>query len=1003
MVDMQDYLTKRTASIVGREKEIADLAHFLKARGESHFVYCYAHGGYGKTRLLEKLQEMVAEAGPGVVSSGIIDLYHTDTHSTSDVERTIVEALDPKEEFFSVYRRARKDYELLRERGADPITLERWRRELGELFVTSLGNLAHKRRKLVLSFDTVEHLQHESSTVEALIDPETADTRLKPWLLDKLPRLHNVLVVFAGRPRVATQGDEVDLQQRFMENLREDFRENLVVRELEPFTLEETKALIESLVKEEGAELVPEAYLPIVHKLVGGKPIYIHLVVDLLQTLHPEPRLLFDLFDKYQELSDLPVDDPRLEAPRNQIEQAILDSLFNQTGELGGYLSRIALMPKGVNAELLEAALGMPRPEAEALLARLEPLSFIKRFKAPAREDRLHPVDFFLHDEMYRLLTLQDAIPNLRMNERAIAKKLISEYYEPRIQELKAMLAEGEERLVEQSRSRMTERLQKLQVERMYYLLVINPREGYTEYKRLSDVANHHRRVDFAMRLLDEFLRFYSIAERRELLHNVGLSHEQITRESVWLWVERFDWWGQDERLIRLAKRVTDNPEKFLIDPERDLAVLGNIYGFWVGAEARKNGYQEVVVEQALEMLGRLPLLEACTPEQALARFRLSVAIGYQHRLGGMMGRALKFYREAKVAALQLGRERVMQVHHEEYALLLSSMAFAHAIQGHMAVARPLAHEALRINEERGNQYSTGLTLATLSQIASMQENYAKAYDYAMESLDVFLDLGESRGIATARLRIAQSLRKKAKHEIEKGRRLEAAGQVLKDALKAATDGLTIAQEEQIGSVIPQLLAESGRIHREMGRLTSLTESLEKSLPDYREAERLLRAAIDVQGWGRMDQLDVQRDLSEVFFRLGDREAALNQLKQIEVEIGQEFLIRPGGQPPDENLPGEPFEPLGRVEMLRADINFTEGCPGEGLRHYLLAYAYFILFSPETLSLESMMEHVYNRMREKSLDEQREILDYVRDESWMRSLGLDVYPFVEKLEYLFGV
>ena len=46
-------------------------------------------------RLLEALQRMVKEAGAEFVTSGIIDLYHTDTHSNSDVERLIVEGLDP--------------------------------------------------------------------------------------------------------------------------------------------------------------------------------------------------------------------------------------------------------------------------------------------------------------------------------------------------------------------------------------------------------------------------------------------------------------------------------------------------------------------------------------------------------------------------------------------------------------------------------------------------------------------------------------------------------------------------------------------------------------------------------------------------------------------------------------------------------------------------------------------------------------------------------------------
>ena len=84
-------LTKRTPRIVGREEELERLRQCLHARGERHFVYYWADGGLGKTRLLEELLRMVEDAGPGFYRTDIIDLFHTDTHSTSDVERAILD------------------------------------------------------------------------------------------------------------------------------------------------------------------------------------------------------------------------------------------------------------------------------------------------------------------------------------------------------------------------------------------------------------------------------------------------------------------------------------------------------------------------------------------------------------------------------------------------------------------------------------------------------------------------------------------------------------------------------------------------------------------------------------------------------------------------------------------------------------------------------------------------------------------------------------------------
>ena len=123
-ISIEDLSTR--TDMVGRQEELGELVKYLFAPGsESHFVYYWAEGGLGKTRLLEELVEKVREAGPRFYTTGIIDLYHTDTHSTSDLERTIVQSFDPTEQYFVDYRKARRHFELVRERGTDPGVLER--------------------------------------------------------------------------------------------------------------------------------------------------------------------------------------------------------------------------------------------------------------------------------------------------------------------------------------------------------------------------------------------------------------------------------------------------------------------------------------------------------------------------------------------------------------------------------------------------------------------------------------------------------------------------------------------------------------------------------------------------------------------------------------------------------------------------------------------------------------------------------------------------------------
>jgi len=300
------------SELVGRKTELKHLSALLDRRGESHFVYYYAQGGYGKTRLLEELQAIVKQRGSTFRATGIIDLYHTDTHSASDIEKAIVEGLDPNKEYFHAYRSKREDYELLRERGADPGLLEKKREELGRALVEDWVKPAVETAKLVLCFDTVELLQYESSVVEETIGEFTVDTRVREWLLDKLPKLKNVLVVFAGRPKQRSSEETTDHQRRLLSDLSDAFGDSFDPRELSPLNLAETKTLIKELSKQveqraaqEGTqpgnsqEVVPARYLELIHQLTAGRPIYVHLIVDLLGGLSPEPRAILEMLDGY--------------------------------------------------------------------------------------------------------------------------------------------------------------------------------------------------------------------------------------------------------------------------------------------------------------------------------------------------------------------------------------------------------------------------------------------------------------------------------------------------------------------------------------------------------------------------------------------------------------------------------------------------------------------------------------------------------------------------------
>ncbi len=990
---MSNELSKRTPRMVGREQEVARLSEYLYAGSQRHFLYYWGHGGLGKTRLLEELQAMVEEAGPDFCFSGIIDLYHTDTHSTSAVERAIVEGLDPKEKYFARYRQERQRFVLLRERGTDPGVLERHRESLSQLFVQGCREMALESRKLVICFDTVELLQYESSIVEETAGLDTVDTRLKPWLLSKLPQLANVLIVFAGRPKLPAPDETVDRQARLVKDLQRAFGQggwHAEFIELTALTLEETQAFIQVLADE--AETIPSRYLPVVHRLTGGRPIFLHLLVDLLQVLAPESRSMLEMFDQYADLVGAPEGDKRLEEARGQIQTSILNSVFNKAGEIGGYLSRLALMPKGVDVEILQQGLGLPAQEAEHLTAELTPLSFVKSFKALPGAERLHYGRIFLHDEMYHLLTSK-VIRNLRINERQVAHALVTNYYAPHIAKLEQQLQD----LAPDERIPVRERLQKFQVERLYYLLVCDPCQGYAEYKRLSDQANRRRWVGFSMRLLDEFLRFHNLPERRAQFEAACIPPQQVIRESAMMWVERFHWWGQYDREIQFARQVMDQPERFSIRPAEDLAILANICALWARAYTVLHGYKPEIVAEAQATLNRLPPLSQCSADAALARARLSNSIGYQLRQGGELAQAATHYADSQAAF------RKLEQYPDELAMLMNNLSFVYAKQGKMALARVVGREAVRISEAIKDDYSTGLALSTQSNIACIRGSYAQAAEYGQEALALFRELEDPHGTTLAYLGIAQARRRLAKHELEKGRRVDEARYLLQEALENLESALTIARENDLQSRARELLAEQGRVHRERGHLIRRQENYAKALPEYRQGENCLRQALSMAGWATVDRADALQDLAEILFVAGDELSARQYLSEIEELIGVAHRIVPGEHVPEAGLAPEYFAPLGKAEMQRAQMALTQGRLQEGLEHYMAAYAYLERFSPDAEEKDTMLQYLYNNLRDRPVDELRSLFKDVRTWLQQNDLGVDLTPFLETLESLLGV
>lgn len=994
--------TPKTRRLIGRKAEMKKLESFLHKRGNSHFVYIVSGGGYGKTRLLEEVARVANEAGPGFHTTRIIDLYHTDTHATSDLEQLIVADLGPSVRFFDTYLMQRDRYEALRERGAGVSVLEDLRKALSEAFVEGMVRLSTEAEKLVILFDTFELLQFETSVVEETEELNAVNARIIWWLTKILPRLRNVLVVFAGRPHPA--GYEASL----IDELRAAFGKDFHQIELGPLSLDEARELIAEL--PDGPLLLPEEALPVAHRLTSGRPIFLHLLLDWFR-LCREPAQMLEWFRQRADLADpalVPNDDPRLIEAREETETKIIELIYTGTPP-GLWLAFMGVLAKGFNAEILHA-ISIPKDMAEDYITQLRPLSFVKEYKRDGAERRAldpfpHENRLFFHDEVYRLLELKPLLREQSRFEKMIANQVVNGYYTPRIDELQREVDELQRQLATPGRVlervQLRRTLQKLQVERLYYFFVLDPREGYAEYRRLSNIANRTRSVGFGMRLLDEFLRFYNRPGHHELFAARGITEEQVTRDSVRMWVERLHWWGMYKEELEFAPKTWRDPVRFNLDLARDVTTLSHMYALWARAHAMTYRYDAEVNTKAKWWLDQLPPIQQCDPDQALARARLSTSIGYEYRQGGYLNEAVAQDLQAKTAFRQANLALPEGYRYaDEMAILLQNLAYVYARQGRLSSATPLALESLELQEQAGSEYSKGLTLCTLARIETRRGNHEKSLRYCEEALRIFQGIEDPHGVTTALLAQGEARRKMGKSAIDERRELEDAALWLQEAERVLKEGLNETGSAGLGALQPELLSELAKVYRELGRLRTRQGRIKEGTNHYIASESYFDDAAegDLSPFARADTLE---DWAELKMYRGVPDEAEAKLLEVEQLVPQEYHIletNDCGTP----LPAtEYFWPLGKVERLRGQMAFDLKEYAGALQHALLAYTYFIRFSPEAQEQHTTIRITYEALGFLPMKRQEELLSDLR--GWAEDRRcLEYASFFGTLEGLLG-
>ena len=188
---------------------------------------------------------------------------------------------------------------------------------------------------------------------------------------------------------------------------------------------------------------------------------------------------------------------------------------------------------------------------------------------------------------------------------------------------------------------------------------------------------------------------------------------------------------------------------------------------------------------------------------------------------------------------------RQLAGYRDELAILLNNLAYAYARQGRFHLARPLASEALRINESMVNDYTTGLTLSTFAAIEAVRGNFDDAIRYGQDARERFQRMEDPHGIVLAYLSLARAERKMAKGNIDMKRKLDDARSRLETARGYLNRALEETERGGLTDDRGTVYAELGRVLRELGKVTALTGSAQEAEDLYQDSQQKLMLALE--------------------------------------------------------------------------------------------------------------------------------------------------------------
>jgi tetratricopeptide (TPR) repeat protein len=923
----------RTERVVGRSSQIEAIERALTdPTRRTHVLYFIGPGGIGKTRLLEEAEHLAAEWGRGAfLCSGIIDLYHSESHSVGGIQAAIADGLDPEGRHFQAYRERRQRFEEQRAAGVAPEVLRQERKDTTHFFLADYNRMARQRRVL-LCFDTMELVQYESDLVQEVCQIEREAIEVWDWLLEVLTQLAHTVVLLAGRPPAPLRAELAACCGD---------TEGLVFRafDLHGLTLEESLEYFDALAHlEPRLSEIPDDMRRRIWSYTGGHPIRLSLVIDLALS----GREIADLFPP-------PGREREPAARREGIGERLIGELIRLPSPVREMLHYLALARKGLGVELLqhlEPAWSVE--QCRANLARMRRFTFVK--PRPGTDV------LFLHDELYELF--DRFVLHERQHYRRTYES-IAAYYGQKLAQA--------QRLEEQ---------RTLKTDRLYYALQVDPWEAFWRcYVPWDEEAVRAFDADLDMRLRDELLRFLRETRRAAWVAR-RLPRDVVDRDAAVRWVRRYLSRGEHQRAVEVGRRILESDrEVFRSADPLYRAALQTIH-----AEALiYTGADEAEVMRLLDQA--VLALEEWRPEgeedprawwQMRVLGRAYNNRGYVHWQAGRNGasvreyqRAVRYFREADIL--------------DEMAETLTNMGFAYAYWGRATEAEAFLLDAIELEERLGQESARGFSLNTLGLVYVFGDAPLRGQRRCEEALAIFERLEQIRGIGLAHNGLGLALRKRAEQWKVGTYSPEEAGTFFGEAVGHLERAERIFTAEVTEPVrLWETYNEMGSTCCDWGWLLLQQGRAEEAQARYDRAVEYLGKSVEVAERHGFDLLaaDSYDDLAQVCADRGAPESEVERwLDRVRAKIPGEYELTERGF---RDIP-DPVEgwwlALGKLHLgygVRAMKEATEreASPAEKDRlldeatdHYARAVAYLQQYSTDPRVLSATFKSIYRRLR----------------------------------------